>query len=98
MKLEILQEAAEELKQAIIRYEEIEPGLGVRLKEEARQALRWIEANAELPRVRPKGYRRVNLKVFRYYIAYHIWRETIWILAIAHAFRRPEYWIERKAK
>jgi toxin ParE1/3/4 len=98
VKLEILQEAAEELNQAIIRYEEIEPGLGVRLKEEARQALRWIEANAELPRVRPKGYRRVNMKVFRYYIACHIWEDTIWILAIAHSYRRPEYWIERKAK
>ena len=58
----------------------------------------WIEANPELPRVRPQGYRRVNLNVFRYYIAYHIWADTIWILAIAHARRRPEYWIERKGE
>ena len=31
-----------------------------------------------------------------YYIAYFIWNETVWILAVAHGARRPEYWIERK--
>lgn len=65
MKVEILQEAEEELNQAIVRYKEIEVGLGIRLKEEARLAIRWIGNNPELPRLRPKGYRRVNLKVFR---------------------------------
>lgn len=64
MKVEILQEAEEELNQAIVRYEEIEAGLGIRLKEEARLAIRWIGDNPELPRLRPKGYRRVNFKVF----------------------------------
>jgi hypothetical protein len=43
-------------------------------------------------------YRRVNLKVFRYYIAYHIWADTIWVLAIAHGYRRPGYWMGRKEK
>lgn len=96
MKLEILEEAESELIEAVDRYEEIEPGLGIRLKEEIRNTLRWISEHAHLPRLRPKGYRRVNLKVFRYYVAYHVWNETIWILAIAHSHRRPEYWIERK--
>jgi len=32
--------------------------------------LRWIAANPTLPRLRPVDYRRVNLKVFPYYIAY----------------------------
>jgi len=98
MKLEILEEAEEELNDAIAYYQENEPGLGTRLKEEVRDALQWISINPELPRLRPKGYRRVNLKVFAYYVAYDIWAETIWILAIAHGRRRPEYWIERKKK
>ncbi len=97
MKLEILQEAEAELEEAIARYEEIEPGLGIRLKEESRKTL-WIKENSDLPRLRPRGYRRVNLNVFRYYIAYHVWADTIWILAIAHAYRRPEYWMERQSK
>jgi len=98
MKVEILQEAEEELNQAIVRYEEIEPGLGIRLKEEARLALRWIGNNPELPRLRPKGYRRINLKVFPYYVAYFVWADSVWILAMAHGHRRPEYWIGRKSQ
>ena len=39
---------------------------------------------------------RVNLKVFPYYIAYVIHSGIIWILAIAHGARRPEYWLERR--
>lgn len=96
MKLEILDEAAAELNDAVAHYEEIEPGLGARLKMEVRQTLQWIDENAEIPRLRPRGYRRVNLRVFRYYIAYHIWKDVVWILAFAHGHRRPEYWIERK--
>lgn len=92
----MLDEAAAELQEAMARYEEIEPGLGLRLKTEARQTLQWIGEHAEMPRLRPKGYRRVNLRVFRYYIAYHVWRDVVWILAFAHGHRRPEYWIERK--
>jgi plasmid stabilization system protein ParE len=96
VKIEILHEAEAELNAAIAYYEEAELGLGVRLKEEARGVIQWIGDNSELPRLRPKGYRRVNLKVFRYYIPYFIWDETIWILAVAHGSQRPEYWLERK--
>jgi len=42
------------------------------------------------------GYRRVNLRIFPYYIAYIIRSNGLWILAIAHTHRRPEYWIERE--
>jgi toxin ParE1/3/4 len=96
MNLEILEEAENELNEAVAYYQDIEPGLGIRLKEEVRGAILWISFNPEMPRLRPRGYRRVNLKVFGYYIAYDIWADTIWILAIAHARRRPEYWIGRR--
>ena len=43
-------------------------------------------------------YRRVNLKVFPYYGACFIWGDAIWVLAVAHGRRRPEYWLERKKK
>ena len=98
MKLRILDEATAELTDAIARYEAIEPGLGIRLKQETQAAVAWIAEHAELPRMRPTGYRRVNLKVFPYYAAYRVEADTIWILAIAHAARRPEYWIGRSPK
>ena len=66
MKLEILDEARDELSEAIGYYEEIEPGLGIRLKEEARRVLSWIQKNPLLPRLRPRGYRRVNFRGFEY--------------------------------
>ena len=96
MNVEILQQAEDELNIAVAHYEDIEAGLGIRLKEEVRATIRWIAANPELPRLRLKGYRRVNLKVFQHYIAYFIWAETIWVVAIAHGRRRPEYWLKRK--
>jgi hypothetical protein len=95
MQTRMLAEAETELTEAIIRYEEIEPGLGLRLKDEARAAVEWIESHPTMPRIRPAGYRRVNLKVFRYYIAYAVRNDIIWVLAIAHGHRRPEFWKER---
>jgi hypothetical protein len=41
---------------------------------------------------------KFSVKVFPYYVAYLIWNDTIWILAIAHSKRSPEYWIGRKSK
>ena len=66
MRIEILREAEDELSEAVAYYEEKEPGLGVRLKAEVRAVIQWIDNSPEIPRLRPKGYRRVNLKVFRY--------------------------------
>ena len=53
MRTEILQEAEDELSESIAYYEDVEVGLGERLKEEARAAILWIQNNPELPRVRP---------------------------------------------
>jgi len=91
MNLEILDEATAELQDALARYESIESGLGIRFKQEVKAAVAWITVHIEMPRIRPGGYRRVNLQVFPYYLAYVIESGTIWILAIAHSARNPEY-------
>ena len=96
MTIRILREAAAELRDAIARYEDIDSGLGIRLKQEVVSALDWIGAHPEALRLRPNGCRRFNLKVFPYYVAYMIRHDTIWILAIPHAARMPEYWIRRR--
>ena len=77
MNIQILEEAERELAEAIEHYEKIEIGLGLRLKKDVRNALQWIRKHPDVPHLRPKGYRRVNLKIFRFYIAYFIWTETI---------------------
>jgi hypothetical protein len=53
----------------------------------------WIAGNPEAPRLRDGGYRRVNLSVFPYYLAYIVRDPVIWILSVAHGHRSPEYWI-----
>jgi len=95
MIVEFLPEAKSELFDAVAYYEGELSGLGQRLWEEVDQHITWIAGNYEIPRLRPGGYRRVNLKIFPYYISYVVRDPVIWILAIAHGHSRPEYWIDR---
>ncbi len=44
-KIEIIEAAEQELSEAIAYYQEIESGLGLRLKEEIRAAIQWIGLN-----------------------------------------------------
>ncbi len=88
-------EAEQEFAESIAYYESKEPGLGWRFRNDVREAVDGIFRYPELPRLRPKGYRRVNLRAFPHYIAYVIRGDAIWIVAIAHGYRRPEFWIDR---
>ncbi len=95
MRLVVLDQAAREFAESVTYYEAKESGLGWRFRNEVVEAVAWIESNPELPRVRSRGYRRHNLHAFPHYIAYVIREETIWVVAIAHAHRRPEFWLDR---
>lgn len=98
MTLLVLHEAEVEFGESVVYYETKQPGLGSRFRDEVAAAIESILQNPELPRLRPNGYRRVNLRVFQHYICYIIRGEFIWVIAIAHAHRRPEFWIERLNK
>lgn len=95
MRLVILDDAAREFSESVAYYEAKEAGLGWRFRTELVEAVGWIERNPELARLRPKGHRRHNLPAFPHYIADVIRDETIWVVAIAHAYRRPEFWLDR---
>lgn len=95
MIVEFLSQAKSELIDAVVYYEDELGGLGQRLWDEIDQHIAWIAQNPEVPRLRPGGYRRVNLKIFPYYIPYVVRDPVIWILAIAHSHSRSEYWIDR---
>jgi len=95
MTVVILGEAEREFAESVAYYEAKEAGLGWRFRTEMVEAVGWIERNTELPRLRPKGCRRRNLKAFPHHIAYTIRGETILIVAIAHGHRRPEFWLGR---
>lgn len=95
MIIQFLSQAKSELEDAASYYEGELDGLGRRFWDEVDEHIAWITRNPEVPRLRPGGYRRVNLKIFPYYIPYIIRDPVIWILAIANGHQYPEYWIDR---
>lgn len=94
MRVELHPEADAEFAAQIDYYEEAQAGLGQRFYREVIGCLDWIAANPTLPRLR-KDFRRVNLKVFPFYIAYVTEGDCVWVLAVAHGYRRPRYWMNR---
>jgi hypothetical protein len=96
MRIVVLPEAANEFEDAAVYYDHQQAGLGQRYRDEVDLHIRWIAMHPDLPRIRSGGYRRVNLKVFPYYVAYVLHQQAIWVLAIAHGHRKPAYWIGRR--
>jgi plasmid stabilization system protein ParE len=94
--IRFVKEAQGEFNEAIDYYEDARPGLGRRFKEQVDRAVLRVAAHPELWHLRPGRYRRINLRVFPYYIPYAVRGETLWVLAVAHTKRSPEYWIDRR--
>jgi hypothetical protein len=94
VRVELHPEADEEFAAQVEFFEGRQAGVGQRFYHEVIACLDWIAANPTLPRQR-KGHRRVNLKVFPFYIAYVIEQDLIWILAVARGSRKPRYWLSR---
>lgn len=70
-------------------------GLGRRFKAEVDRSLQWLLDHSEACRLRPSGYRELSMRIFPYQVAHVVKGSTLWILAVAHRRRKPEYWIQR---
>ena len=96
--LRILPEAEAELMAAAEWYESRQPGLGVAFVEAVGRAL---EGLIEVPQTNPlwrRGYpyRRHVMRRFPYTIIFTVTEElSIEVTAIAHARRKPGYWLTR---
>ncbi len=97
MNIRFVEEAQREFLDAIDYYEEARAGLGRRFKDEVDRCVLWIADHPELYRLRPAEYRRINLRVFPFYIPFIVREQTLWVLAVAHGSRKPLYWISRRA-
>ena len=95
MTVVIVAEAEHEFLKDADYYEQQQPGLGIRFRNEVASVVDWLTQNTDVPRLRPGGYRRVNLRSFPHYVAYIVRNDTIWIAAISHAHRRPDHWFGR---
>jgi toxin ParE1/3/4 len=94
VRIEFHPDADAEFAAAIEYFNRQSSGLGNRLYHEVMLRLEWIAKNSSIPRERG-GHRRVNLKIFPFYIAYQVGLDLIWVVAIAHGHRKPDYWRER---
>ena len=103
MKLRLLDQAKTDLRNAANWYNESQDGLGDDFLAEANAAMRAIEseplsfARIERPRTK-REIRQHALKRFPYFVVYERIDADFLVLAVAHAKRRPSYWLGRKTE
>jgi len=101
VRVELHPEARAELRAAAIWYDERRPGLGDEFIAEGSSVLDKIgEVPASFqiwPGTSPasRSIRRAVVNRFPYVIAFEVHSEHTLVLAIAHAKRRPLYWLIR---
>jgi toxin ParE1/3/4 len=79
-------------------YEAIEKRYAREFKEELAAAVEFIRERPERLPVRQNGFRRVNLRKYPYHLPYTVYQGAVWIMAVAHNKRRPEYWLSRSSQ
>ncbi len=90
-------EAIAELDGAIAYYDDQEVGLGLDFLAEVEQAIGNIHQNPNLGAVHnAPGLRRYVIQRFPFLIFYAELEASIWIVAIAHGKRKPNYWRQRQ--
>ncbi len=90
--------ARDELNDAVDFYNLELSGLGVFFKEEIKKSLnRILDYPAAWPAI-TQDIRKYVLHRFPYKILYSIEKDHIYIIAIAHQHRKPNYWIDRYLK
>jgi plasmid stabilization system protein ParE len=95
MKVVFSRLAKQELDDAS-RYYEIEyRELGKRFRGEVRDAAKRIAKYPEAWPVERGEIRKCLLHKFPYKLLYSIESDLIFIIAVAHLHRKPDYWIER---
>ena len=101
MRLELHPEARAELRSAALWYDERRSGLGDEFVAEVSAALDRIadvpESYPAWPRTRAAGsmIRKATIHRFPYVIAFEKHEQHVLVLAVAHAKRRPLYWLTR---
>jgi plasmid stabilization system protein ParE len=90
--------ASLELIEAIRWYEQRRPFWGGKLFDAVTRAIEQIREHPEIGRQRAgkKPNREWRVQGFPYKVAYRIREHDIYIVAIAHTSRHPDYWKDRR--
>lgn len=87
--------ANDELVDACDWYEQQQTGLGLRFKDAVRDAAQRIARTPLLFPVDLEDVRRYVMNRFPYTLRYVLRGDEVWIVAVSHHHRRPDYWVER---
>ncbi len=87
--------AKREYEDAFEYYEVQEEGLGEKLRSAMWAAIAILERFPEIgEEVRP-GIRKILLRRFPYKLIYSVTDDVVYIIAVAHGRREPDYWLGR---
>ncbi len=95
MEIEFLELAFIELDDAVEYYNVQSNGLGTNFFDEVLKAMELISRFPEVWSKNTEHTRKALLKKFPYNLVYSILDDKIYIIAVAHQHREPEYWIDR---
>jgi len=89
-------EAEEEFKKAIEYYEKVQPGLGFDFAVEVYFTIQRVTSFPMAWPIIEDKIRRCLVNRFPYGILYYLEKDTVFILAVMHLHREPDYWKKRK--
>lgn len=95
MRIRFSEIANNELSDAGDWYERQQGGLGSRFKGAVRDAARQIARTPLLFPVELEDVRRYVMNRFPYTLRYVVRGDEVWVMAVSHQHRRPDYWVER---
>ena len=95
MRYEFHPEAEQELYEAASRYESEVSNLGFRLADEVERVIRLLLERPELGARLDDELRRFVLRRFPFSVVYAVVADVVFVVAIAHGSREPEYWRPR---
>ena len=88
-------EAEQEFIDAAAYYERNVTGLGERFGSEVRYTIERLLEYPDLGSPIDADLRRLMLTRFPFFLIYSFTTDLLWVVAVAHARRRPGYWRSR---
>jgi plasmid stabilization system protein ParE len=95
MRVEFSPEARDEFRDARRYYERQVPGLGARFHAEIRTAVELLRRWPSAAPLERGDIRRLILSRFPYKLLYSVEADYVYVIAVAHQHRAPDYWTGR---
>lgn len=88
--------AIRELARAFREYRQVSPALGRDFLEEVTRILRLVRSFPKIAAILQSPHRRYPLSRFPYHVIYEVLEDdTVFVVAVAHRRRDPEFWSNR---